>query len=327
MPSKSPSRKPAKSSGRKQPPPGWIDPLRPQQPLVSGRWILSALAITVIAAALCAYGALCLLFYQGQWQMVFHPSRTVAATPASAGLRYDDIRFDDTETGQPQLNGWWIPATPDAPYSADTILYLHDGKGSLSDTLPQLAALHSLGINVFAFDYRGFGKSSGAHPTERLATEDAGAAWSYLTDTRHLPIQSLAVYGTGTGATFAAALATRRAPAAIILEDPNPPASEIFRADARARILPLWLLQKEFLDPRPALAGLSTPKLFLDRTPSQNRAEALFKTSAEPKVYFDLRKSSPAVWTETLHRFLDEVLTAQADAASPQNIPDAARYS
>jgi uncharacterized protein len=307
MSPKTPARKAAKPSAAKHPP-GWVDPLRPQQPLVSTRWLLSAIAIMLVAAAACAYGALCLLFYQGQWQMLYHPSRTVTSTPASAGLRYDNIRFDYTETGVARLTGWWIPADPNARYSADTILYLHDGKGSLSDTLPQLTALHSLGINVFAFDYRGFGKSSGAHPTERLANIDADAAWTYLTDTRHLPIQSIVVYGSGTGATFAAELAAHHAAAALILEDPNPPAREIFHADARARILPLWLLQNETLDPQPTLASLSTPKLFLDRDASQNRAEALFKSAATPKGYFDLRKSPAAVWTETLRRFLDEVL-------------------
>jgi pimeloyl-ACP methyl ester carboxylesterase len=291
------------------------------------RWLFSAIAVMLVAAAACAYGALCLLFYQGQWQMLYHPSRTITATPASAGLRYGDIHFDYTETGVPRLAGWWIPAAPDARYSADTILYLHDAKGSLSDYLPQLTAMHNLGINVFAFDYRGFGQSSGAHPTELLANADSDAAWSYLTDTRQLPIQSIAVYGSGTGATFAAALAAHHAAAALILEDPNPPAREIFHADARARILPLFLLQNETLDPRPVLASLSTPKLFLDRNPSQNRAETLFKTAATPKSYFDLRKSPSEVWTETLRRFLDEVLAAQADAAPRQNISDKAQYS
>jgi len=47
---------------------------------------------------------------------------------------------------------------------------LHNGSGSLSDTLPQLQALHNLGINVFAFDYRGFGKSLNVHPRKPALT-------------------------------------------------------------------------------------------------------------------------------------------------------------
>src|SRR5580692_4527292 len=145
----------------------------PPPPTVGARWLLTALAVALAGAVLCGYAALCLLFYQGQWQMLFHPSRTIAATPTSAGMAFDDIRFDVTETGLPQLDGWWIPAQPLAQYSSATVLYLHDGSGSLSDTLPTLTALHALGINVFAIDYRGFGRSTGAHPTERLGIADS----------------------------------------------------------------------------------------------------------------------------------------------------------
>ena len=54
---------------------GWNDPLRPQQPLVSGKWLLSALGIMVAVAAVCAYVTLGLLFYQGSWQLIFHPGQ------------------------------------------------------------------------------------------------------------------------------------------------------------------------------------------------------------------------------------------------------------
>jgi hypothetical protein len=275
---------------------------------VSARWLLTALAFTFLLAAFCAYGALCLLFYQGQWQLLFHPSHTISATPASAGLAFDDLRFDVTESGVPQLDGWWIPAAGDAPYAADTVLYLHDARGSLSDTVPALATLHRLGINVFAFDYHGFGRSAGAHPTERLASGDAVAAFSYLTDTRHLAAHSIVVYGKGTGATFAAHLAAQFAPAGAILEDPNPPAREVFRADARARILPLFLLQNESLDPTADLRAAHIPRLFLQRTPDSGRTHRLFAASSEPKQYYDLSTAPESALAATLRRFFDEVL-------------------
>ena len=126
--------------------------------------MLGGLAATLGLALVCVYIAFCLLFWQGQWQLVFKPSRIITATPASVGLKYDEIGFDATETGVLQLNGWWIPAQGNAPYAADTLLLLHNGAGSLSNTVPQLLALHGLGINIFVFDYRGFGKSV-THPS------------------------------------------------------------------------------------------------------------------------------------------------------------------
>ena len=103
---------------RHTPPPGWKNPLAPQQPLASARWLLGGVAATLGLAAVCVYITFCLLFWQGQWQLVFKPSHTITATPANAGMKFDEISFNATETGTLQLNGWWIPAERNAPYSA-----------------------------------------------------------------------------------------------------------------------------------------------------------------------------------------------------------------
>jgi pimeloyl-ACP methyl ester carboxylesterase len=311
---------------KRQYPAGKLDYRTAPPPDVSPRWLLTALALALAAAALCAYAALCLLFYQGQWQLFFHPSRAITATPASAGLAYEEIHFDVTDAGLPQLDGWWLPAgVPGAPHLRDgvaadpqskyvtvTVLYLHDARGSLSGCVPALATLHSTGVNVFAFDYRGFGRSAGSHPTERLATADSVAAWTYLTDARHIAPRNLIVIGDGVGATFAARLAAQFAPAGAILEDPNPPARQILLSDARARILPLWLLQNERLDPAADLAASHVPRLFLDIHGDAVRTHALFEASSYPKQYFDLRAlpetGSDSAFTATLTRFYDDVL-------------------
>jgi hypothetical protein len=277
-------------------------------PTVSARWLLSAFAVTLVAAAVCGYATLGLLFYQGQWQLLFHPSRTLTATPATAGLPYQEIRFDVTQAGQPRLDAWWIPAAPGARYGSDSVLYLHGARGSLSDTVPALAQLHTLGLNVFAIDYQGYGHSTGRHPTERLATADATAAWTYLTDIRHIPARDLLVFGDGDGAVFAAHLGATFAPAGVILEDPPPPARQVFASDARARILPLWLLHNEFLDPSADLAHSHAPLLFLVRQGNEPRTRQLFRLASDPKQLYDLRSAPPAALPNTLSRFFDQVL-------------------
>jgi pimeloyl-ACP methyl ester carboxylesterase len=249
-----------------KPPPGWKNPLAPQQPLASARWILGGIAATLGLAAVCVYLTFCLLFWQGQWQLVFHPSRSITATPASVHLTYDEVSFDATETGTLQLTGWWIPAAPNAPYATHTLLFVHDGVGSLSDTVPNLLALHSLGINIFAFDYRGFGKSIDLHPSEASTDEDADAAWHYLTETRHLAPSSVVLYGVGLGAAIAAETARRHPQApALILQDPQPPTLTKLRFNPQTRLLPVRLLFHDRFDLGKTLANVHTPKLFLDR--------------------------------------------------------------
>ena len=249
------------------PPPGWINPLAPQQPLTSSRWIIGALAGTLLFAALCVYITFCLLFWQGQWQLVFQPSRTLTTTPASVGLQFDNVQFDATETGVLQLSGWWIPA---GRPTANTLLLLHDASGSLSNTVPRLQALHRLGINVFAFDYRGFGRSINIHPSEKSTYEDADAAFRYLTETRHIAPASIILDGVGIGAAIAAETARRQPQAAaLIREDPAPPILDSLQLDRRTRLLPIRLLFHDRFDTAQTLAHLKMPTLLLHATDPQ----------------------------------------------------------
>lgn len=301
------------------------DPMAPQQPLVSAAWLAKAFGIAILAAFVCAYLAVCLLFYQGQWQIVFHPSRTVSRTPAAIGLPYDGIHFAYTETGQPQLTGWWLPAASGAGlsagvagnrYSSYTFLYFHGSTGSLSDTLDQLSRLHSVGINIFTFDYRGFGQSESTHPSEQRVYEDADAAFAYLTNTRHLDPKSIVLYGEGLGATIAAETAQRHPQApALILENPAPPAMSLIAADARTSILPIRLLFKDRFELAPKLASLPTPKLLLISTSAAESTGASttpppFLQAASPKMTVTVANTDPE-YLKSLRRFLDEYLSVK----------------
>ena len=290
------------------PPPGWKNPLAPQQPLASARWILGGVAATLGLALVCVYITFCLLFWQGQWQLVFKPSRAITATPAALGLKYDEISFNATETGILQLNGWWIPANPNAPYAADTLLLLHNGSGSLSDTLPQVEALHKLGINIFAFDYRGFGKSANIHPSEASTYQDADAAWAYLTDTRHLSPSSIVLDGVALGAAIAVETARRHPQApALILEDPSPPILDLLKFDPRTRLLPIRLLFHDRFDMTKTLAHLPTPKLLLYFSNDENGRY----WAADPKQRATVTGYADENYLKSLQSFLGKYLSGR----------------
>ncbi len=287
-------------------------PLYGPPPLVSLRWLLGAAVAAVGLGALGAYLVLCVIFYQNQAMLIFKPSHKITATPASAGMQYQEVSFDRAADGQPRLTGWWIPAKKNAAHGGGTILYLHAAKGSLSDTVGQLAALHKLGVNVFAFDYQGFGKSAGPRPTEKLADRDTLAAWSYLTTVRKLPADSLVIYGEGAGATFATHLAARRRAAGLVLVEISPTAHAIFEQDARARLLPLFLLAKEHLNPAPELKRLQTPKLFVSwPVKSGNGSRKTrhdYRLAASPKQYAAVSGPVPEDIAGAVQPFLAQVL-------------------
>ena len=65
----------------------------------------------VIAIIGAAYAALCALLYLLQDRMLFLPSipgREVTATPADAGLRFEEVTLAAADGVR--LHGWWVPA-------------------------------------------------------------------------------------------------------------------------------------------------------------------------------------------------------------------------
>ncbi len=268
-------------------------------------WLVKAVAATVGAAIICGYLALCLLFYQGQWQLVLHPARTAAAPSSIDGAPYQLIHFGPDESAVPQLTGWWIPAAAEARYANTTLLFLPPGDGSLANSMPTLTALHRLGINVFAFDYRGYGQSANTHPTQQKMAHDADSAWLYLTASRDVPANQIIPYGTGAGASLAANLAAiHSASPALILDSPHTDLLDTARRDPRSGLLPIGLLFHEDFPLTAPLKTLHTPKLLLSQ--SSGQAPAAYRTAAAPKITAEFTTPTEALYTQALTRFLDQ---------------------
>ncbi len=277
---------------------------------VSPIWLIKAIVATILAALFCGYLSFCLLFYQGQWQLVLHPVRTSSNPGSIAGVPYELIRFGPDESATPQLAGWWIPADPGTRYAHATILFLPDGNGSLADSIPTLASLHNLGLNVFAFDYRGYGQSAALRPSQQSMTHDADSAWQYLTTSRAIPARQIIPYGTGVGASLAAHLAASNTSIpALILDSPRTDLLDVAIHDPRATLLPVRLMFHERFPLADSLSTLRTPKLLLSRTTSPY---ASFVTASNPKVTVELTSPSSVLYSQSLTRFLDQYLPTRS---------------
>lgn len=286
---------------------------------VDPAWLLKAIALAIVAALVCGYLAICLLFYQGQWQLVLHPARTAARPQSIAGIPYDLIHFSPDESAIPQLTGWWIPSAPNGRYANTTALFLPGADGSLADAIPTLASLQNLGINVFAFDYRGYGQSAATHPNQQNMIHDADSAWRYLTISRHIPAQQIVLYGTDVGASLATHLAASHPDSpALILDAPRADLLASVLRDHRSSLVPARLLFHERFPLAEPLSTLHTPKLLLSRTAVPENA---FRTAADPKLTVELAAPSAVLYQQSLTRFLDEYL---APAPTPQLVPSPA---
>jgi len=257
---------------------------------VSGRWLLGALAAALVGAALCCWGVLCLLFWQGSWQLLYHPRAAVTRTPASVGLKFEPVSFGPDETGHTRLTGWWIAAEADAGRGDLTVLYLHGERGNLGDTVDAIAELHSIGANVLAFDYRGYGPSQFARPSEQSWREDADAALQYLTGTRQIAANAIVLDGEELGADLAVEVAAAHAElAGVIADEPMRDPANVIYEDARARLVPVRWLVKDRYDMNAAAAGLRVPLLWFAR-------EDASRSGAEPEAFKRVESRKMLVW-------------------------------
>ena len=278
-------------------------------PNVPARWLLSAVAITLLGIVVCVWLSLCLLFWQGSWQLLYQPKAAITRTPASVGLAYEPIRFAVTETGIPQLTGWWLP-NPDSRF---TVLYLHGADGNLSDTVDALAALHRTGLAVFAFDPRGYGHSQSPHPNESQWLSDANRALDYLTQNRHIQASSIVLYGEGLGANLAAELtADHRELAGVILDQPVQDALAPVIHDPRSRLVPTRWLVKDTYDLATASTSLRIPSLWLlakSKVTPSTQIPAAYQAAAGKKtaVWLSAPPETDPSFAESLHRWLSDL--------------------
>ena len=143
--------------------------------------------------------------------MIFIPYQTLDQSPRDWGLEYENV-FIHTSDGF-KLHGWYIPHKN----AKRTLLFFHGNAGNISHRGESIKIFHRLGLNVFIFDYRGYGRSEG-QPSEAGLYEDAQSAWNYLVSKKELQPDNIIIFGRSLGGAVAVTLATEVQPDALILE-------------------------------------------------------------------------------------------------------------
>ena len=80
------------------------------------------------------------------------------------------------------------------PASKQVLLWFHGNAENIGYGLDHLRALATIGVNILAVDYRGYGKSEGK-PDEAGVYHDADAAYDYLIKQRHFRPEDIIIYG------------------------------------------------------------------------------------------------------------------------------------
>ena len=157
-------------------------------------------------------------------RLIYHPDKTIYQTPRDVGLNFDDVHF--TARDGVRLNGWFIPY----PNAQRTLLWFHGNAGNISHRVQNIRLLHDkVKINVFIFDYRGYGRSDGK-TSEPGTYLDGSAAIDFVRQSYNVQPQQLVLFGRSLGAAVAVEMAMHVDSLALILESPFVSVPEMARA-------------------------------------------------------------------------------------------------
>lgn len=106
-----------------------------------------------------------------------------------------------------------------APSGARTLVYFHNNRETVASRVPMARALRARGLGVLLVEYRGYGLSRGAAPSEDGLYLDAECALDMLAGRGTGP-ERIVLWGTSLGTGVAAEMARRGRGARLVLEAP-----------------------------------------------------------------------------------------------------------
>jgi fermentation-respiration switch protein FrsA (DUF1100 family) len=240
-----------------------------------------------------------------QQKLMYFPTRDITRTPAFIPLPFEEVRLK-TEDGI-GLHAWFIPHAK----SGRVVLICHGNGGNIGHRIDLCELLHDAGLNVFLFDYRGFGRSE-ARPDELGTYSDAFAAYDWLREKGFADKQIL-LLGESLGGAVAADLAARTQPGGLILQSTFTSMTAIGRQVYF--FLPVgWLCTFKY-DTLSKLGRIHCPVLIMhgrsDKLIPFQHAEKLFAAANEPKLLRELPGNhntalgaDPAIYTKAVADFL-----------------------
>ena len=239
------------------------------------------------------------------------PTREIVANPSDIGLDYEDLNLITADNEK--INAWYIPANEQASL---TVLFFHGNAGNISHRLETIKIFNQLGLNLFIFDYRGFGKSTGK-PGEQGTYLDADTTWQYLIEEKNLHPKQIILAGRSLGGGVAAELAQKVQPAMLILESTFTSMTEV--SAKHYPFMPTGLIVKHEYETFYKLKDIHCPIVIAhsidDEVIPYEHSQRNFAAANEPKKFIELRGGhgngflfSLNTYVRGLHQAIQEIL-------------------
>jgi hypothetical protein len=274
----------------------------------------------VVLLGFCLFAPMMLRWFEHS--QVYHPSRFLEASGAELGRPFEDVSFRSTDGVR--LNGWFFPCNSNSTNSELVVLLCHGNGGNISHRLDMASALLATGINVFVFDYRGYGRSQGS-PDEEGTYCDAEAAYGWLKQ-KGFRGKNIVLFGESLGGGVAAELATRVEVCGLVLQS-----TFTCIPDIGAELFPWlpvrWLSHIKY-DTLSKLPRIKAPVLVM-----HSRGDALirfqhsqrnFAAANQPKLFCELTGdhndplTNRAQFIADFERFLALIATTRSAGSSSQ---------
>jgi uncharacterized protein len=242
---------------------------------------------------------------------VYVPSTTL--DPCTLDCAFEEVWFESRDATR--LHGWFIPAPAHARWGHLVLLLLHGNGGNISHRGSFYQAWHELGINVFTFDYRGYGQSQG-RPSEEGTYQDAQAAYAWLRK-RGFDSHQIIPIGKSLGGGIASELVLRERVGALILQNTFTSIPDI--GSEMFPWLPVRRLARISYNTRSKLPSIHVPVLIAhspnDQTIGIHHARQNFEVANHPKLFWELAgghtdtvEAGKAIYLEGLQTFLSKYL-------------------
>jgi hypothetical protein len=229
-----------------------------------------------------------LIYFVLRWfehSQVYQPFAKLEASGDALGRAFEDVHFSASDGIK--LNGWFFPANTNSRRANLAVQICHGNGGNISHRLGFCEAMLETGVNVFIFDYRGYGRSSG-RPTEEGTYRDAMAAYHWL---RQKGFTHIVAYGESLGGGVAGELALRESLAGLVLQSTFTSVPDI-GAELFPWLLVRWINTIKY-DTHSKLPRLKIPVLVMhsrsDTMIPFAHGEKLFAAANEPKTFWELK--------------------------------------
>jgi fermentation-respiration switch protein FrsA (DUF1100 family) len=183
------------------------------------------------------------------------------------------------------IYGIWVSSNGER--SGITILYCHGNKHNIDEYWDRVMLFHKLGVNVFIFDYQGFGKSEG-EPSEKGLYSDSEAALEYVQSRAEYNPDSLCFYGYSLGNVASIYLAAQiQNPLCLFSEAPFASANSLTQGSVVLDVQPRWLTNGKF-DNVGNIKVINTPFLLFhgeddDFVRYRDNGKVLYDAAPNPK--------------------------------------------